>query len=64
MMLFYFLSSRVIRSVPYGVESRNALDIYLPRKKWRRMGPCPVIIYVTGGMACRRGPRPTRARTS
>ena len=49
MMLFYFFSPRVIRSVPYGVESRNALDIYLPRKKWRRMGPCPVIVYVTGG---------------
>lgn len=49
MIMFYFFSPRVIRSVPYGIESRNALDIYLPRKKWRRQGPCPVVVYVTGG---------------
>ncbi|KAI8111889.1 hypothetical protein M9435_004387 [Picochlorum sp. BPE23] len=35
--------------VPYGVESRNVLDIYLPRRRWRRQGQCPVVIYVTGG---------------
>ena len=49
MMIFYYFSPRVIRSVPYGIQSRNVLDIYLPRRKWRRKGPCPVVIYVTGG---------------
>jgi prenylcysteine alpha-carboxyl methylesterase len=49
MILFYYFSPRVIRSVPYGTQSRNVLDIYLPRRKWRRKGSCPVVIYVTGG---------------
>lgn len=49
MMVFYFLSPRLLRSIPYGIESRNMLDIYVPRKKWRRRGPRPVVIFLTGG---------------
>lgn len=50
MILFYFFSPRLLRSVPYGAQPRNRLDIYLPRKKWRANGQrCPVCIYVTGG---------------
>jgi prenylcysteine alpha-carboxyl methylesterase len=49
MIAFYYFSPRVIRSVPYGTNPRNVLDIYLPRSRWRKKGPCPVIIYVTGG---------------
>ncbi|KAH7624145.1 hypothetical protein Ndes2526B_g01399 [Nannochloris sp. 'desiccata'] len=49
MVLFYFFSPRLQRSIPFGTKPRNRLDVYLPRKKWRRRGPCPVVIYVTGG---------------
>ena len=49
MIAFYYFSPRVIRSVPYGTNPRNVLDIYLPRSRWRKKGPCPVVIYVTGG---------------
>ena len=49
MILFYFFSPRLQRSIPYGTKERNRLDVYLPRKKWRRQGLCPVVIYVTGG---------------
>ena len=49
MIAFYFFSPRLYRSVPYGTKPRNRLDIYLPRKKWRKQGKCPVVIYVTGG---------------
>ncbi|PSC67534.1 putative isoprenylcysteine alpha-carbonyl methylesterase ICMEL1 [Micractinium conductrix] len=49
MVVFYFLSPRVLRSVPYGLEARNRLDIYLPRKEWRRQGARPTVIFITGG---------------
>lgn len=49
MIVFYFFSPRLLRSIPYGSKSRNRLDVYLPRRRWRRKGPCPVVIYVTGG---------------
>lgn len=49
MVVFYFFAPRMLRSVPYGVESRNVMDIYVPRKKWRRKGPRPVVIFITGG---------------
>jgi prenylcysteine alpha-carboxyl methylesterase len=50
MILFYFFSPRLQRSIPYGTKPRNRLDVYLPRKKWRRRGKCPVVIYITGGI--------------
>jgi hypothetical protein len=31
------------------LQPRNRLDIYLPRKEWRRRGPRPTVIFVTGG---------------
>ena len=31
------------------LQSRNVMDIYVPRKKWRRKGPRPVGIFITGG---------------
>lgn len=49
MIAFYFFSPRLYRSVPYGTNPRNRLDIYLPRRKWRKAGKCSVVIYVTGG---------------
>lgn len=49
MILFYFFSPGLQRSIPFGTKPRNRLDVYLPRRKWRRRGPCPVVIYVTGG---------------
>ena len=49
MVLFYFLSHRVIRSVHYGEKPRNRLDMYVPRNHWRmQKGLRPVVIYVTG----------------
>ena len=49
MIVFYFFSPRLLRSIPYGSKPRNRLDVYLPRRRWRLKGPCPVVIYVTGG---------------
>lgn len=49
MIFFYYFSPRVIRSVPYGTKPRNVMDIYLPRRRWRKKGVCPVVVYVTGG---------------
>lgn len=49
MFFFYFLSSRVIRSVPYGKKPRQRLDIYVPKHHWKSNdGLRPVVIYVTG----------------
>jgi prenylcysteine alpha-carboxyl methylesterase len=36
MLLFYFFSPRVIRSVPYGPKPRQRADVYLPRAKWMK----------------------------
>jgi prenylcysteine alpha-carboxyl methylesterase len=65
MVAFYFFSPRLLRGVPYRSLPRNTLDVYLPRKRWRKKEcPCtalrgpvqsspapgaPVVIYVTGG---------------
>ncbi|KAK9817469.1 hypothetical protein WJX74_008566 [Apatococcus lobatus] len=50
MVVFYFGSARVIRSIPYGKQPRNRLDMYVPKHHWRQdNGLRPVVIYVTGG---------------
>ena len=49
MIIFYFGSARVIRSIPYGKRPRNRLDMYVPKHHWRQdNGLRPVVIYVTG----------------
>ncbi|OMO94652.1 Alpha/beta hydrolase-3 [Corchorus olitorius] len=42
----YFFSSQVRRSIVYGDQPRNRLDLYLPRNG---KGPKPVVVFVTGG---------------
>ncbi|KAB5538266.1 hypothetical protein DKX38_015799 [Salix brachista] len=42
----YFFSSRVLRSIVYGDQPRNRLDLYLPKNT---DGPKPVVAFVTGG---------------
>ncbi|KAF9674158.1 hypothetical protein SADUNF_Sadunf10G0098500 [Salix dunnii] len=42
----YFFSSRVLRSIVYGDQPRNRLDLYLPKNA---DGPKPVVAFVTGG---------------
>jgi acetyl esterase/lipase len=50
MGVFYLVSKRVLRSIPYGPKARNRLDMYIPRHHWRNPDVCiPVVIYVTGG---------------
>lgn len=44
---YYFFSGRVWRSLPYGDEARNSLDLYMPDGVPSR--PRPVVIFVTGG---------------
>ena len=49
MIVFYFFSPRVTRSVVYGPRPRNTLDLYLPRHHLRDLqDPVPVVIYLTG----------------
>lgn len=43
---YYFFSSQVLRSVVYGNQPRNRLDLYIPRD---RSKPNPVVAFVTGG---------------
>ncbi|XP_034707999.1 isoprenylcysteine alpha-carbonyl methylesterase ICME-like isoform X2 [Vitis riparia] len=43
---YYFFSSQVRRSVVYGDQPRNRLDLYLPENN---DGPKPVVAFVTGG---------------
>nr|BAK05163.1 predicted protein [Hordeum vulgare subsp. vulgare] len=43
---YYFFSSQVLRSVIYGNQPRNRLDMYIPRE---RRKPNPVVVFVTGG---------------
>lgn len=51
MALFYFGSARVIRSITYGPNPRNRLDLYVPRNHWRmETGPRAVVIYITGAL--------------
>ncbi|CAL5325981.1 unnamed protein product [Camellia sinensis] len=42
----YFFSSQVRRSVVYGDQPRNRLDLFLPKNS---DGPKPVLAFVTGG---------------
>ncbi|KAH6791289.1 prenylcysteine methylesterase [Perilla frutescens var. frutescens] len=42
----YYFSSHVLRSIVYGDQPRNRLDLYLPRNS---DGLKPVVIFVTGG---------------
>ncbi|XP_021888005.1 isoprenylcysteine alpha-carbonyl methylesterase ICME [Carica papaya] len=42
----YFFSSQVRRSIIYGDQPRNRLDLYLPTSS---SGPKPVVVFVTGG---------------
>ena len=49
MIVFYFFSPRITRSVVYGPRPRNTLDLYLPRHHLRDVqDPVPVVIYLTG----------------
>ncbi|KAB1206474.1 putative isoprenylcysteine alpha-carbonyl methylesterase ICMEL1 [Morella rubra] len=43
---YYFFSTQVRRSVVYGDQPRNKLDLYLPKNT---DGPKPVVAFVTGG---------------
>ncbi|KAF5479291.1 hypothetical protein F2P56_000125 [Juglans regia] len=43
---YYFFSSQVRRSIVYGEQPRNRLDLYLPANSDE---PKPVVIFVTGG---------------
>ncbi|XP_042500083.1 probable isoprenylcysteine alpha-carbonyl methylesterase ICMEL2 [Macadamia integrifolia] len=43
---YYFFSSQVRRSIVYGDQPRNRLDLYLPINS---NGPKPVVAFVTGG---------------
>ncbi|TVU01148.1 hypothetical protein EJB05_53395, partial [Eragrostis curvula] len=43
---YYFFSSQVRRSIVYGDQPRNRLDLYIPKDNSR---PCPVVAFVTGG---------------
>ncbi len=53
MFFFYFLSSRVIRSVAYGKKPRQRLDIFVPKHHWKENDTLrPVVIYVTGTKDC------------
>ncbi|CAM8919077.1 unnamed protein product [Rhodiola kirilowii] len=43
---YYFFSKQVRRSIVYGDQPRNRLDLYMPKDS---DGPKPVIAFVTGG---------------
>ncbi|XP_043813329.1 probable isoprenylcysteine alpha-carbonyl methylesterase ICMEL1 isoform X3 [Manihot esculenta] len=43
---YYFFSRQVLRSIVYGDQPRNRLDLYLPKNT---DGPKPVVAFVTGG---------------
>lgn len=43
---YYFSSSQIRRSIPYGDKPRNKLDLYLPK---HIDGPKPVVAFITGG---------------
>ncbi|KAH6823192.1 alpha/beta-Hydrolases superfamily protein [Perilla frutescens var. hirtella] len=43
---YYFYSSRIRRSIVYGDQPRNRLDLYLPENK---NGAKPVVAFITGG---------------
>ena len=43
---YYYFTSNVKRSIVYGDQPRNRLDLYLPADIDK---PKPVLIFVTGG---------------
>ncbi|KAJ1284504.1 hypothetical protein BS78_03G209100 [Paspalum vaginatum] len=43
---YYLFSNQVRRSIVYGDQPRNRLDLYIPEDNSR---PCPVVAFVTGG---------------
>ncbi|XP_078431458.1 putative isoprenylcysteine alpha-carbonyl methylesterase ICMEL2 isoform X2 [Wolffia australiana] len=43
---YYFFSSQIRRSIVYGEQPRNRLDLYLPKNS---EGQKPVVAFVTGG---------------
>ncbi|XVF42967.1 hypothetical protein PTKIN_Ptkin02bG0002400 [Pterospermum kingtungense] len=43
---YYFFSRQVRRSIIYGEQPRNRLDLYLPKNS---NGPKPVVAFITGG---------------
>lgn len=43
---YYFYSSKIRRSIVYGDQPRNRLDLYLPEN---RSGGKPVVAFITGG---------------
>lgn len=46
-MWYYFLSGRVLRSIEYGNQPRNRLDLYMPIRSIGKQKS--VVIFVTGG---------------
>ncbi|KAL6783870.1 hypothetical protein ACKKBG_A03820 [Auxenochlorella protothecoides x Auxenochlorella symbiontica] len=49
MIVFYFFSPRLLRSIAFGSKPRNRLDVFVPRRRWQRQGPLPTVIFITGG---------------
>ncbi|XP_076903114.1 putative isoprenylcysteine alpha-carbonyl methylesterase ICMEL2 [Bidens hawaiensis] len=45
----YYFSSRIRRDIVFGDQSRNKLDIYLPKSDGKNDRPKPVIAFITGG---------------
>uniref|UniRef100_A0A0A9E0H5 protein-S-isoprenylcysteine alpha-carbonyl methylesterase n=1 Tax=Arundo donax TaxID=35708 RepID=A0A0A9E0H5_ARUDO len=43
---YYFFSNQVHRSIVYGDQPRNRLDLYVPEDNSR---PCPAVAFITGG---------------
>lgn len=57
MVVFYFVSPRIRRSLVYGKAPRNRLDLYLPPAKAHNGGHAdavPVVVYITGALAAPR----------
>ena len=53
MVVFYFTSPRVRRSLVYGKAPRNRLDLYLPPAKAHNGSHAdgvPVVVYLTGAL--------------
>eukprot|EP00210_Caulerpa_lentillifera_P000679 g656.t1 len=49
MVVYYFFSSQVRRSVIYGRKPRNRLDFYIPQTESIDKTGWPVVIFITGG---------------
>lgn len=48
MIVYYFFSPRVKRSLPYGRKPRQSLDLYIPKNAGGGQ-VVPVVVFVTGG---------------